>query len=657
MQNEISGHERLDSWKDIAAYLGRNVRTVIRWEKEKALPVRRVPGGQRQAVFAYKYELDAWLAQSLTTAAQTESISRKNAARFKQTRRSTLNWFLRIAAILGVAGILAGMMFARKGGTDALQIKGFGQLTHDRTSKSQLIRSGDRLYFSEEIGGRFVVSSISESGGEIERVPVALANVFPYDISRNGNELLVTSFDGIEFEQPLWTVSTHGGEAHRIGSVRCQRAAWSHTDDIIAYASGNEIYLTRDRGKSIQRVAAFGAAPQLLRWSPDGKQLRFVLVSASGTESAAWEITFGKDYQIISTRRMDIEADCCAAWAWAEPRTFFYSEMREADVLVREEERPWWAFRIKPTHLSTRLPRIDGLATDAEQRKLFVLSDGGMKGELLAFNQGSREFTPYAPGISAMYVDLAKDGKRLTYTNVEDDTLWVSRADGTERKQLTFAPMRVMLPRWSPDGTMIAFTARLPDRPWRIVTISANGGAPKEVSSGTENQGAPTWAPDARSIVYADILCAANRSCAVHRIDLGTGVVSTIPGSEGLRTARLSPNGKYIAALQPERHELLVWNLRALSWQKLVSDATGDDISWSPDSRLIYASRPMGTKAEIVRVSVDTGREDAVLDLKLMNRLATGRVGPFFALAPDHSVILTRFFDSSELYEVDWKSR
>jgi hypothetical protein len=52
---------RLDSWKEIAEYLGRNTRTVARWEQEKGLPVHRVPGGQRNAVFAYTGELDAWL--------------------------------------------------------------------------------------------------------------------------------------------------------------------------------------------------------------------------------------------------------------------------------------------------------------------------------------------------------------------------------------------------------------------------------------------------------------------------------------------------------------------------------------------------------------------------------------------------------------------
>src|SRR5215467_14531629 len=60
MQSDQNGNRRLDSWKEIASHLGRNERTAIRWEK-RGLPVHRVPGGQRQAVFAYANEIDAWL--------------------------------------------------------------------------------------------------------------------------------------------------------------------------------------------------------------------------------------------------------------------------------------------------------------------------------------------------------------------------------------------------------------------------------------------------------------------------------------------------------------------------------------------------------------------------------------------------------------------
>lgn len=52
---------RLQSWKEIAAYFNRDERTVRRWERQRGLPVRRIPGGERNSVFAYADELDVWL--------------------------------------------------------------------------------------------------------------------------------------------------------------------------------------------------------------------------------------------------------------------------------------------------------------------------------------------------------------------------------------------------------------------------------------------------------------------------------------------------------------------------------------------------------------------------------------------------------------------
>lgn len=54
--------DRLDSWKEIAEYLGRDVRTAMRWAKSQGLPVRRVAGGRGRSVFAFAREIDQWLA-------------------------------------------------------------------------------------------------------------------------------------------------------------------------------------------------------------------------------------------------------------------------------------------------------------------------------------------------------------------------------------------------------------------------------------------------------------------------------------------------------------------------------------------------------------------------------------------------------------------
>lgn len=75
---------RLDSWKEIAAYLGKVERTVKRWESVRSLPVHRPPGG-RASVYAFTGELDQWLKstreadleESMVSLSSTESAAEK----------------------------------------------------------------------------------------------------------------------------------------------------------------------------------------------------------------------------------------------------------------------------------------------------------------------------------------------------------------------------------------------------------------------------------------------------------------------------------------------------------------------------------------------------------------------------------------------------
>ena len=58
--SETSPQVRLDSWKEIAAYLKRDVTTVRRWEKREGLPVHRHLHERRDSVYAYPAEIDVW---------------------------------------------------------------------------------------------------------------------------------------------------------------------------------------------------------------------------------------------------------------------------------------------------------------------------------------------------------------------------------------------------------------------------------------------------------------------------------------------------------------------------------------------------------------------------------------------------------------------
>ena len=62
--------DRLDSWKEIAAHLNRDVTTVQRWEKREGMPVHRHLHDRMGSVYAFPAELDAWARSRNLRAAQ-----------------------------------------------------------------------------------------------------------------------------------------------------------------------------------------------------------------------------------------------------------------------------------------------------------------------------------------------------------------------------------------------------------------------------------------------------------------------------------------------------------------------------------------------------------------------------------------------------------
>ena len=67
--------DRLDSWKEIAAYLNRDVTTVQRWEKREGMPVHRHLHDRMGSVYAFRAELDAWT-RSRNPRASAENLCR-----------------------------------------------------------------------------------------------------------------------------------------------------------------------------------------------------------------------------------------------------------------------------------------------------------------------------------------------------------------------------------------------------------------------------------------------------------------------------------------------------------------------------------------------------------------------------------------------------
>jgi dipeptidyl aminopeptidase/acylaminoacyl peptidase len=214
--------------------------------------------------------------------------------------------------------------------------------------------------------------------------------------------------------------------------------------------------------------------------------------------------------------------------------------------------------------------------------------------------------------------------------------------------------MEVELPKWSPDSKWIAFMGKQPDRPWRIFVIPANGGTTKEASKSDDNQGAPTWSPDGRTLAYGNVHCQEERTCAIHMINLASGDITTLPESQGLGTARWSPDGQRISALNPVKNELYIFDLNRQRWRKLADGINGNDVSWSLDSRFVYTKSSINGSTEILRIAVDGGAVETVLDLASFSR-SPGHLDVWFSLTPDNALLLNRWLNTSEIYSLSYR--
>jgi hypothetical protein len=90
----------LTSWKEIAAYLDRDVRTCVRWEKRYGLPVHRLERDSKAKVFAYKEQIDQWLAE--------RSALASSPAVCELPARS---WFRPFPVLFALAGLAAAAYF------------------------------------------------------------------------------------------------------------------------------------------------------------------------------------------------------------------------------------------------------------------------------------------------------------------------------------------------------------------------------------------------------------------------------------------------------------------------------------------------------------------------------------------------------------------
>jgi len=293
------------------------------------------------------------------------------------------------------------------------------------------------------------------------------------------------------------------------------------------------------------------------------------------------------------------------------------------------------------------------------------------RGEVVRYDDRSKQFVPFLSGVSAEFVSFSKDGQWMAYVTFPNGVLWRSKADGSERLQLTqsFAESSpgtslamgvvsstyIINPRWAPGGSEIAYYSQSPGRLPGIYRASANGGQPQELLlSRNEAKTDPNWSPDGKRICFSG---ASGTSPVpgpnIHILDLETQRVTGVPASNDLFSPRWSPDGRYLLALSRDSSKLALFDFSARKWEQLAEGAFFSWPNWSHDGRCIYYIRDYPTSA-VMRFRIADWKVERVVDLKEFPTV--GFYGTSLSLTPDDKPVMTRNIGTQEIFALDWQA-
>ena len=558
-----------------------------------------------------------------------------------------------------IAVVLVAVAYSWLRPEPAPQVAKYVQLTHDGMQKSLIGSDGSRLFLTVVDSGAEDTAAVPVTGGEPMRITLPGPGMFPVDLSPDGSSFLLVDGTGYPATGPLWSLPVLGDSPRRMGEAAGHTAAWSTDGKQLAIGKGTDVFLAKGDGTDVRKLATMKNLVSGIALSPDNSRVQIETeeISQSGTsvvvgERTIWQASVnGSSPTPLIPEWQGTTNECCGKWT-ADGKYFVFQSGGQIWALPGEKR---FLQRTKPIQLTSSPMQLQSPLPSKDGKKLFVV---GMtfRGELTAIDVKTGKPSFYLGGISADWVDASRDGKQVVYVSYPQGDLWKSNGDGSNRVQLTFAPIKPVLPRWSPDSQTILFFEfpNGPNKPGKMYEVPASGGTPHELIPDDKlNEQDATWSADGKQIAFAgdaNDAIARNSSPAIKILDVQTGKVSPLDGSQGLFSPRWSPDGRYLAAMTSDSSKLMLFDFDTRHW-KQIGSGTLSWLNWSPDGKFIYL-KDLAGKGSVERFHVPDGKGDRIVDLK--DFVLTGLGGGAVSVAPDGSPLLLRDRGTQDVYALDW---
>jgi Tol biopolymer transport system component len=510
--------DRLDSWKEIATYLDRDVTTVQRWERREGMPVHRHLHDRSGSVYAFRADLDAWTRSRrppATPVSEGSGVPRPaTASSPPQAARPRGKFVLPLFAAGAALAIGATLWLQR---TEVFWRNPMAN------ARFQTVTDFDGVEQAAAVShdGRFV-AFLSDRDGKTDVWVTQLGSGQFHNLTRGSvpelvnpalrtlgfspDDALVTFWvRGQDGGIGIWAVSTLGGQP-RPYLEGVAEFDWSHDGQRLVYHTpgpGDPMFVTDGSRRPEDRpifTAPVGLHAHFLLWAPDQRFIYFVQGSLPD-ELDIWRIRpAGGSAERITSHQARVSHPVLL-----DGRTLLYL------VSDPDGSGPWLhamdVERRVPHRLTSGLDRFTSLAVSGDGRRLVAtlaspkrtlwrlpLADSpadAAAATRVSLTTGTGFSPRLGPGY-LLYVSAAGTS----------ESIW-KLANGAATELWSGPGARVFGgPVIAPDGRQVAFSFQQKDRTV-LYAMQADGTNARIVADSLALRGAPAWAPDGQSILSA----------------------------------------------------------------------------------------------------------------------------------------------------------